>query len=339
MFYISKYICAYFGVLITVRFLTNKRSCQCKISNVILHSGRTSNFMGTKALVLVEKPVAALQAEQAVSDDLTLLVRWLHGRALRTQVAYRTDIQAFLSFVHKPIRGITLGDLQAFQDAISGAATSTQSRKLSAVKSLLSFGHKTGYLEFNPGAAVKAPAVKNTLAERILDENDVQRMLALESNPRNRVLLRLLYLAGLRISEACGLTVRDLQPNGESGQITVFGKGGKTRVILLKPSIWKDLLPFRSGEPAAPLFRSRQGENCPLDPSQVHRIVKKAALRAGLSNQVSAHWLRHAHASHALDHGAPIHLVQAGLGHASLTTTSKYTHARPNDSSSMYLVG
>ena len=76
-----------------------------------------------------------------------------------------------------------------------------------------------------------------------------------------------------------------------------------------------------------------------LDPSQVHRIVKIAAKRADLSDRVSAHWLRHAHVSHALDRGAPVHLVQATVGHASLATTSRYAHARPNDSSSRYLPG
>ena len=70
---------------------------------------------------------------------------------------------------------------------------------------------------------------------------------------------------------------------------------------------------------------------------QVHHVVKGAAARAGLSAAVSAHWLRHAHASHALDRGAPIHLVQATLGHSSVATTGRYLHARPNDSSSRYL--
>jgi site-specific recombinase XerD len=83
------------------------------------------------------------------------------------------------------------------------------------------------------------------------------------------------------------------------------------------------------------VFRSARGGH--LDASQVHRIVKAAAARAGLAPAVSAHWLRHAHASHALDRGAPIHLVQATLGHASVATTGRYLHARPQDSSSRYL--
>jgi len=75
----------------------------------------------------------------------------------------------------------------------------------------------------------------------------------------------------------------------------------------------------------------------PLSRVQVHRIVKSAAKRAGLKPNISAHYLRHAHCSHALDRGAPVHVVQQTLGHASLTTTTRYSHARPGDSSARYL--
>jgi len=83
------------------------------------------------------------------------------------------------------------------------------------------------------------------------------------------------------------------------------------------------------------VFRSQRGGH--LDPSAVHCVVKAAAKRVGLSAGVSAHWLRHAHVSHALDRGAPIHLVQSTLGHASMAITGRYLHARPNDSSARYL--
>jgi integrase/recombinase XerD len=83
------------------------------------------------------------------------------------------------------------------------------------------------------------------------------------------------------------------------------------------------------------IFRSRKGGH--LDASQVRRIVYAAAKKAGLEQKVSPHWMRHAHASHALDRSAPIHLVQVTLGHASVSTTGRYLHARPTESSSFYL--
>lgn len=84
-----------------------------------------------------------------------------------------------------------------------------------------------------------------------------------------------------------------------------------------------------------PVFRSRRRGH--LHPTQVWRIVGRPAWRAGIGKAVSTHWLRHAHASHALDRGAPIHLVQSTLGHASVATTGRYLHARPADSSANYL--
>ena len=278
--------------------------------------------------------VAMIEAD---TDD-QLIDMWLHGRAERTKRAYGTDVAAFLHFTQRPLRQVMLNDLQAYQDSLAHLATASQARRLSAVKSLLSFGQKTGYLTLNVGAAVFLPKIKQTLAERILSEDDVLQMIALERNPRNRALLRLLYLGGLRISEVCELRVRDLAAREDAGQITVFGKGGKTRAVLLKASMWKELTKFRGTDPDAAVFRSRKGHGH-LDPVQVHRIVKAAAARANLSELVSAHWLRHAHVSHALDRGAPAHLVQATVGHASLSTTSKYAHARPTDSSSRYLPG
>nr|WP_282189671.1 tyrosine-type recombinase/integrase [Azospirillum brasilense] len=167
-------------------------------------------------------------------------------------------------------------------------------------------------------------------------EPDVQRLLALETSPRNAVMLRLLYAAGLRISEVCALRWRDARPRDDAGQVTIFGKGGKTRAVLLPATVWGALVALRQGAGEDdPIFRSRKRGH--LHSSAVHRVVKTAADRAGLSAEVSAHWLRHAHASHALDRGAPVHLVQATLGHASVATTGRYAHARPTESSSRFL--
>ena len=274
---------------------------------------------------------------QADSDE-QLLALWLHGKSLATQRAYRSDSTRFLRFVGKPLRSVKLVDVQAFMDSISDRAPATRARAVNVIKSLLSFGHRVGYVPFNVAAAVKAPPAKDTRAERILPEADIQRMLALERHPRNCVILRLLYGAGLRVSELCGLKQRDCQARDEAGQITVFGKGGKTRTVLLPVSVWRDLEALRGegSDPDTPVFRSRK-RGGHLTAAQVWRIVRAAARRAGIEAGVSPHWHRHGHASHALDRGAPIHLVQATLGHASVATTGRYLHARPKDSSGRYL--
>jgi integrase/recombinase XerD len=207
------------------------------------------------------------------------------------------------------------------------------------VKSLLSFGQRNGYLPVNVGAVLPIHTPKDTLGERILDEKSVHALLVLEPNPRNRLLLRLMYRAGLRLSEVAGLKWRDVQARDEGGQLTIFGKGSKTRMVLLPADIWRDLAATRNGASLdAPVFTSRKGGGH-LDPTAIERIVWKAAERAGLEGKVSPYWLRHAHATHALERGAPIHLVQSTLGHASVATTGRYLHARPTDSSARFTRG
>jgi len=97
---------------------------------------------------------------------------WLHGCSLHTQRAYRADVARFLAFVAEPLPAVTLGDLQAFADALAqqDLAPSSRVRTLAAVKSLLAFGQRTGYLPLNVGAALKLPPKKDKLSERILSE-------------------------------------------------------------------------------------------------------------------------------------------------------------------------
>ncbi|TXN07941.1 tyrosine-type recombinase/integrase [Methylobacterium sp. WL103] len=289
----------------------------------------------SNALVLVAEPVEAQQPAQA-DDDVQMVRLWIARSASRhTRRNYEREAFRFLAWVGRPLAMIRIADLQGYLASRTGSSA-TVALTASALKSLLTFAQEVGYLRFNIGAAVKVPPIKNTLAERIMSEADALLLIRQEPVMRNRVLLTVLYGGGLRISEVCGLRWRDLVARDQAGQATVFGKGGKTRVVLLSGATWKELTKLRAeSELDAPVFRSKKGGS--LDPSSVHRVVKAAAARAGLSTEVSAHWLRHAHASHSLDRGAPIHLVQATLGHASVATTGRYLHARPSESSARFL--
>jgi len=284
---------------------------------------------------LVTTQHTEIMPRQAEGDS-QLIALWLHGKSRHSQRAYRADVQRLLAAVQKPLAEITLGDLQRFADSLSALSANTQKRTLSTVKSLFSFAHKLGYIRFNVGAALKAPAAKHTLAERILTESEVHAMIALTPRKRDQLLLRILYASAGRVSEVCALTWADVQPNGDSGQLTLFGKGGKTRAVKLSTATWQALQAYRQGAAnSSPVFVSQK--HGPLDASQVHRIVRAAAQRAGIAGNVSPHWLRHSHASHALDRGASVALVRDTLGHASLAVTSMYTHAKPNESSALHL--
>jgi integrase/recombinase XerD len=141
---------------------------------------------------------------QAQSDD-QLIELWLHSRPASTQRAYRADVARFRAFVHKELRQVTLADLQAFAETLAPLAEATRYRCLSAVKSLFAFGHLLGYFPFDVGRVLRLPAVRNRLAEQILPEADLHRMLSLEPEERNRLVLYLLYAAGVRRAELAGL--------------------------------------------------------------------------------------------------------------------------------------
>ena len=289
---------------------------------------------------LAVMPASGLGPSHDGSHDEQLVQLWLSMKASSaTRRAYASEIVRFRAFTQKPIAWVTLADLQAFAEILGQGTlqTASQNRALTAVKSLLSFGQETGYLPYNVGAAVKLRPSRDGLAQRILEESEVAKLIDAAPGGRNHVLLKLLYVSGVRVSEICGLKWCDALQRQEGGQITVFGKGGKTRTILLKPQVWQQVLSIKGDAKAADaIFPSRKGGGA-LDASQVRRIVYAAARKAGLGKKVSPHWMRHAHASHALDRSAPIHLVQATLGHASVSTTGRYLHARPTDSSSFYL--
>lgn len=292
--------------------------------------------MSTDLALLPPQTQLATPPRQADADH-QMVAMWVHrSNSKHTRRNYQRQATRFLAFVGRSLAEVRVLDVQAYLASLEGSAPATRAMAAAAVKSLLKLAHETGYIPFNPGVAVRRPPIKGALAERILTESDVQRMIHLEPDTRNRVLLTLLYAGALRVSELAALKWRDLQPRDTAGQITIFGKGGKTRAILLSAGIWNQLTALRGqADQDGPVFKSRKGGA--LDTSQVWRIVKAAALRAGINPQTSCHWLRHAHASHALDRGCPIHLVQQTLGHASVATTGIYLHARPADSSTRYL--
>ncbi len=281
--------------------------------------------------------------------DAKLVELWLRDKAAETKRQYAQDLEKFSDFSGgKPLSSVTLSDLQEFAEFVSVlVAPATAARMLSTLKSLFTFANKVGYLPYNVGGALRLPAIKNILPERILTEAEVHRMVERTGNERDRVLLLTIYAGGLRREDVCVLKWRDLKERDDgSGQITTFGKGGKTGFVLLPPSVLEEILVLRrkkdgvlAGEDE-PVFASRKKNTARgghLDPSQVNRIVKKAAKKAGLSKDVSPHWLRHSHATHAKRRGADLDLIMRTLRHASLATTGRYLHADPSDSSAMYL--
>lgn len=289
-------------------------------------------------------PPVILPPARAEVTDARLLELWLHDRPQKTRTEYRRDVLKLLDFTAPMfIRQITLSDLQNFSDSLKGLKPSSRARTLSAAKSLFRFAHEIGYIPLNPAIPLRLPKTDGCQsainAKRILSEAEIKSIIAAAETPRDHVILSFLYYTGCRASELLNLRNEDLQERSSGGQATLRGKGDKTRAVLLPTPLWTELAAFRNVEqPTSRLFAGvRGGSEQPLNLSTLFRIVRKAAVAAGITKGVSPHWLRHGHASHALDRGAPIHLVRDTLGHASISTSSRYAHARPNQCSSTYL--
>jgi len=226
---------------------------------------------------------------------------------------------------------------QALETITDGMAPSSKRQVFLRVKSLLSYGHRVGYLQFNAGAVIKAHAEARSVAQRIVSEVEIGLLVRAAPSRRDRILIEVGYAGGLRVSELVSLTWSDvIERDGGRVQLSVLGKGHKRREVLLPEVVARSLLSLRGDAGANdPVFASPRGGH--LTERAVNYMLKRAATNGGINPKLSAHWLRHAHASHAIDRGAALPVVQSTLGHGNIAVTSGYLHARPGDSSGLHL--
>ena len=271
------------------------------------------------------------------STDTELIRLWISQKSPTTQKTYITISRQFLTFAGKKLAEVKLEDillwLESFQ--LRGFSQNTVNNKLAALKSLYGFGVKTGYLSANPASMIKTTKAKDALNERILQGEEVKELINSASNERDRSILILLYILGLRISELVGLNWSDFQPTDDSVTVTIFGKGHKTRTLLITHQLWSELQQLPRSEKTEAVFLSRFSNR--LDRHAIHRLIKKAVEKAGINPHTSAHWLRHAHACHSLNNGAGIDLLMKSLGHSSLAVTSRYLHVQPSECTSKFI--
>ena len=177
--------------------------------------------------IIEQAPETGILVAQADTDAQFVAI-WLNRHESRhTRRNYERQAERFRAFVGLPLAAVRVGDLQAYLATLADRAPATRANAAAALKSLFSFAQETGYVRFNIGKAVKAPSVKNTLAERIMAEGDALRMIALEPNPRNRTLLTVLYGGGLRIAEVCGLKWRDVPSGTKPGRRPSMARGAR----------------------------------------------------------------------------------------------------------------
>ncbi len=271
----------------------------------------------------IDRFLDALWVERGVSDN--------------TLSAYRSDLQKYALWLDKNKREMTSiqeGDLRNYLSSMQGRTARTMARHLSSIRRLYSYLVREGMMKHDPGARVEAPKIGRQLPKS-LTETEVEELLKAPdtSTPlglRDRTMLEILYASGLRVSELINLQTG--QVNLRQGVVRVLGKGSKERLVPLGEVSIEWLTRYQQnarvellGEKVSDaLFPTKRGEV--MSRQAFWYLIKRYAVLAGINKTISPHILRHAFATHLLNHGADLRVVQMLLGHSDISTTQIYTH-------------
>lgn len=286
----------------------------------------TTAIIPTQAEIVPQETAIQLSSPSVVNKltDGQVITMWLNEKGVKTQETYTATLKQFFTVIPQPLAEITAGDLQEWRSHCQAQyKTTTSNKKLATIKSLLSFAQAIGHLELNTGRIVKSLKVRDELQQKILPEGDIKKLIGAAKSERDRLLLKTLYLTGMRVSELCDVQWPHITPYGNDFLLSIHGKGGKNRVVKMPKSLYNELQSIRSDKTEY-IFFSRSKKR--LDRQAIHILIKDCAERAGVSDAVSAHFFRHAHASHSLSNGASLKSVQTQLGHSSIAVTSVYLH-------------
>lgn len=290
-------------------------------------------------------------------EDQAVIASWVVQKGLKTQVYYKRIVQSFFSFFPQVnLKSTQTTHLVLFLKTYKNFSDSTRNTYKNALSSLFGFAFKAGYIDKNPASALENLKVPDRLYTKVLSQEQIKQMILKEKSIRNKMILKMFYYTGIRVDELTKLQKKSFQyfltdQTTESLVMMVEGKGRKVRTIHIPDYFYAEVKEFISNLDAQDyLFKNErrldfelgrfgiiEDFNKPLDASQIFRIVKKSAQNAGLSVQPSPHWLRHTSATHAIEAGAPIHVVQKSLGHESISTTGKYLDIRPKESVGNYI--
>jgi integrase/recombinase XerD len=271
----------------------------------------------------IQQFINALWVEQGLSEN--------------TVKAYATDLKRYSIWLgESPISQANKVDISDFlaHRFQQGASASSSARLLSTLRQFYGYLIRTGERLDDPCAGIKAPKLGKLLPE-IFSENEIERLLAAPPQNtalglRDKTMLELLYATGMRVSELVGLNLHQINYN--QGFVRVTGKGQKERLIPIGEQAldWlnrylvesrPNLLGFRHSDS---VFVTKRGSG--MTRQAFWYLIKRYGLQAGITRQFSPHTLRHAFATHLLNHGADLRAVQLLLGHSDLSTTQIYTH-------------
>jgi len=280
-----------------------------------------------------------MKSEKISADflDYLLIDRMLSENTIKS---YEFDLRSFFAFLHDEKRGVkdvNKSDLQQYLAHLYdlGFATTTVSRHLSTIRAFYSFLLIEGEIKASPCEFIESPKLPKNLPT-VLNLEEVTRLLDSFTDDsaydiRNKAMIELLYASGMRVSELLNLNLDDLYL--EMGFVRCMGKGAKERIVPIGEVATRALEVYLRGSRQKLLKEGQQGEALFLNRlgSRMSRqgfwkILKAQAKVAGIRKEISPHKLRHSFATHLIENGADLRIVQELLGHADISTTQIYTH-------------
>ena len=289
--------------------------------------------------------MAATDQYSAILEEYAEHLALERGRSEHTRRAYLTDLRSLFAFIDERapgagLAGLTLPVLRGWlaAQAADGAARTTLARRTSAAKTFTAWATRRGLLDTDPATRLQVPKARRTLPSVLRQDQAVAAMRAADlgaeqGDPlalRDRLIVEMLYATGIRVSELCGLDVDDVDTGRRL--VTVLGKGNKQRTVPFgKPALAALTAWLRDGRPTlvthesgAALLLGPRGRR--LDPRQARTVVHQTVSAVDGAPDIGPHGLRHSAATHLLEGGADLRVVQELLGHSSLATTQLYTH-------------
>ena len=283
--------------------------------------------------------ILIMSLNQEYLQDFKIYLKSEKNFSQHTIRAYYNDVYTFLLWLGEinpqDIEPKKFSEYLYFIQQINYTKT-TIARKIASIKAFYKFLYQEEIIEYNPADNVSAPKQEKTLPD-FLYEDEVENILRnikidTPAGYRNRIILELLWVSGMRISELSGLNYEDL--NLEQNEIRVFGKGSKERIVLI-PNKTKeglinyienvsDLICKTEKNPSSPLFINYNGFR--LQNQSIRKALKQAVQSIQFTKKVTPHVFRHSFATKLLEHGADLRVVQELLGHSSIKNTQIYTH-------------
>lgn len=282
----------------------------------------------TSSLIISQKITEKNQL--VIFKENSLIYSWVNTYDKTTKEKYIFETKNFFKFYPD----LLLIDVRVehvvryLEEGLENKSNSSKNLSKAVISSLFNFAIRSGYLDFNPTVAIRAKRVQSKFYEKVLSLDEVKSLINSAKSEKHKLIVELFYMTGIRLSELVQIKWLDFRRYKSHYLIYIKGKGSKIRPVKITTEFYERLKVLKE-EDKSYLFYSPVKANEHISQKFVTYMITKLGQKAGLQQRISAHALRHTHATHCIERGVPIQVLKASLGHTSIMTTEKYLHANP----------